>query len=75
MNKIIISNISFYSGALFVISIIGIFQDIMGKERYIRYVDKHWVDSQPSLILFSCGLIFSLILLNFIKKRIKEENG
>ena len=40
---------SFWAGALFMAAWFGLLQDLAGKERYLYYADKYWLDGRYTL--------------------------
>jgi len=49
----------FAAGALTTSSVLGIFQDVMGKEGYSQWVLTHWVSSSITLPLATVGLLLA----------------
>ena len=53
--------VGFWTGIGSIVAIYGLVQDIVGKEIYIQYISKHWIDLPPAVFFIGLVLWCSLI--------------
>ncbi len=59
---------AYCAGALVLVNVSGLFQDIMGQEAYLHRVQEHWVDSRIT------GPIHVVLLILCVLWYIKQRN-
>lgn len=63
---------SFWMGAMFMGALIGLLQDLRGKEAYLRTADKYWINSAICLPFEIAFVILTVVVYRWLRYKAKQ---